>query len=327
MPSPEFMIYRSKTSKIPLEKQDEFLSRLERLFQLCGFVEFSTIELFDQKIFLISPARLRSQGISSTFNIFEDAYHPEAGFTTKFGYEHSSEVGYKQFFCGTLMVYTLTALYYDDYAAVSFGGTILDVSDCVACINALFDEKYNTFLPHDINALRNLILQEHPADMAEYFLEQIDFQKLEYTQRKLQEISHITQIAPTIPELMGVSHDDYAYFYGGEYDLNFSEEMRCLMQNFHNSFEKIKKSNSASTLQKPIRFIITLIYNIRRDFPFIFPYKSFFEETMDHISDTRYLSLWLLLEKIFHENEDSSALKHFHRIVANPLLREEVFGF
>lgn len=135
-------LLKAENFSIPVEKREEFFARIRELFYRGGMMDWDLYTLFDKKIKVLKQPTLEKNGIYYSYNYFEDAAQPYAGFNTDRFEVYSDKVGYGKFSQTILAAYTLEGLYTPGPFTIKRDNEWLSSWYYTGWINYLFSEKY-----------------------------------------------------------------------------------------------------------------------------------------------------------------------------------------
>lgn len=135
-------LLKAENFSIPVEKREEFFARIRELFYRGGMMDWDLYTLFDKKIKVLKQPTLEKNGIYYSYNYFEDATQPYAGFNTDRFEVYSDKVGYGKFSQTILAAYTLEGLYTPGPFTIKRDNEWLSSWYYTGWINYLFGEKY-----------------------------------------------------------------------------------------------------------------------------------------------------------------------------------------
>ncbi|MCD7746568.1 MAG: hypothetical protein LUI13_15030 [Lachnospiraceae bacterium] len=101
----------ARGAQIPEEKEQEFLERLEKLFQAGGMMEVDRISLFGIETATLRKARMNNWGMDFCYNYFEEDYWENAGYNRKRNEVWSGKIGWREFNITMVSAYVLENLY------------------------------------------------------------------------------------------------------------------------------------------------------------------------------------------------------------------------
>lgn len=156
-----------RKGSIPENKKDEFIRRVELLFQASGMMEMQHIQLCGKKVTTQKKAAMHDDGMNFFYNYFDDDFHENAGFDRESLHIRSGEIGWGCFHRAVVSAYVLEALYLDGPAV-----PIVDRELCAAYwqtgwINYLFQEHF-------------LLKNRDPWQLFEVLHEQTDMEDCEW---------------------------------------------------------------------------------------------------------------------------------------------------
>ena len=163
-------------------------------------------------------------------------------------------------------------------------------------------------------------------------------------------------------EFFQVSKDDLIYFWTKEKPIDFSEDLQAWLQELKSRFDQIMAEGV--NMQFPFRRIKATLDFAQEHYVRIYVFDDFMNETMDYITDARFIALWQLFDEVLHDpenlkaasvlfeiadpnwvgssrkcdqwgclfsedkfNKGRQAMRRFLALVANRDLRNKVFGF
>lgn len=117
---------------------------------------------------------------------------------------------------------------------------------------------------------------------------------------------------------------------GGDFAL--TEKLWDWFKDLKEDFDAITEEDLV--IAEPLTYILGLMEEAEENYYQIYTFAEFFEETLEHLQDKRYLRLWKLYEEMLRDPELKAAweasrvsLRGYMALVANRKLREKVFGF
>lgn len=106
-------------------------------------------------------------------------------------------------------------------------------------------------------------------------------------------------------ELMKLSADDLILFWQEKGDIVFSEELEEWFKNLKMQYDMLIEKEVV--IARPIEYIMELMKYAEDNYFRIFAFSDFFEETLENLSDKRYLTLWRLYDNMLHDPEMEEA--------------------
>lgn len=148
-------------------------------------------------------------------------------------------------------------------------------------------------------------------------------------------------------EFLSLSPDDTIFEWREDRPIEFTEEMEHWLTELRERFDKLMEEDTGES--GGLKWLVELISEEQDAGLWSFPFADFFEETVEHLSDKRYICLWKIFEQLLHDpelmnepektlddmfredrmprNDAQQKLKRYNEIMANRELRKRVFGF
>lgn len=136
-------LIKFKHAEVSQDKTDEFLKRIEKLFQAGGMMEVKGVQLYGKEVATIGKAEMSEGGMDFYYNYFEDDFWESAGVCKKDKEVWSGKIGWKQFYTVMVAAYTLEEIYTEGYTAVLVDGDMVTSWGYVGWINYLFHEEFH----------------------------------------------------------------------------------------------------------------------------------------------------------------------------------------
>lgn len=160
----------------------------------------------------------------------------------------------------------------------------------------------------------------------------------------------------TTKDFLGLKDDDMIPYWEPDGDIVFSEETEQWFFELKIQYDTLME-REVSLEESPLRWIMDILDFANSEFCEVFAFTNFWEETIEHLTDRRYLTLWELYDDMLHtlwqeqwgaETEESkekirrywglksgekrknaarNMLRRYMALVANKKLRKKVFGF
>ena len=102
-------------------------------------------------------------------------------------------------------------------------------------------------------------------------------------------------------KLFHISQDDMIYYWEENGDIEFSPTLLKWFDSLKKQYDEIAKSEFY--IKHPLKYIINLLDEAYEEYYQICTFAEFFEETIEHLNDARYLSLWKLFDQMVHDPE------------------------
>lgn len=136
----EAALYRE--GDIPSDKKEEFIRRMEKLFQAGGMMECNWIEMCGKELITLKKVTMCDEEVEFDYNYFEDDIWEDAGFYKNACSVWSQKIGHKHFYEAIIAAYTLEELYADGPAVVMDNFGIIATHRYAGWINYLFQEHF-----------------------------------------------------------------------------------------------------------------------------------------------------------------------------------------
>lgn len=135
-------LFTDKKSTIPENKRDEFMKRLEQLYQAGGMVEMEQECLLGVNVTTIRKAKMNEKGMRFCYNYFEEDDWENAGFSKSTCQVWSGNVGWSHFCEVVTAAYKLQEIYTEGVAATGVNDKLVACWKQIAWINYLFNEHF-----------------------------------------------------------------------------------------------------------------------------------------------------------------------------------------
>ncbi len=153
--------------------------------------------------------------------------------------------------------------------------------------------------------------------------------------RRIWELLEDRQEAASIPtaEYLRVAQDDMIPFWKDDGHIRFSVELEQWFADLRGRYDHMMEAEPS--VGEPLKWILEIMAYADKNYYLLFTFADFFEETLEHLTDRRYLALWSIYDAMIHDPEMEEAgraaskvtLRRYMALVANRELREAVFGF
>lgn len=150
---------------------------------------------------------------------------------------------------------------------------------------------------------------------------------------------YYVQPVPTA-DFFRLTSDDMIPYWEENGDFELSEELWDWFKDLKEAFDAVTEEELE--IAEPLDYIMGLIEEAERNYQ-IYSFAEFFEETLEHLQEKRYLQLWKLYEELLRAQEQKLVgkvmlvpernnmtgrmFRRYMALVANRKLREKVFGF
>ena len=341
------------TMKIPEEKREEFLFRVQKVADLGGIMKPKKVSMHGREVLLLRPLELSKGGVAAettTFNFsyFEDDVWETARFSGKDLYLCSEKVGEREFYDAMIALYSLYALYDEDPGWVIDNGSRVSWKQSIGWINHLFGTRY---CPKDVASIKKKETAEtepfSEVTTSEYF------RQTGYTA-----FWHMPGEEIMKPDYI-LTDDDRLYWWDGTDEVVISEDVIALFREYNLLFKSMLENeltfrgisgdhfgNAEDFTQEFIEVLSDIDEQYRR----IFPFESMFYEFIENKEKVEYRAaaglLYYLLKRYAKEgkviekcgswdiaskniicNEGRMKIKQYLAVMANKKLREKFFGF
>ena len=108
-------------------------------------------------------------------------------------------------------------------------------------------------------------------------------------------------------DFVHVSTDDLVLYWTEDKPLNFSAEMEAWLAELKGSYDAILKEGVK--LDKPFRYIQEVLDYAEEYYSHIYLFNDFVDETMDKINKAEFMALWILFERVLHDEKNLEASK------------------
>lgn len=108
-------------------------------------------------------------------------------------------------------------------------------------------------------------------------------------------------------DFVDVSTDDLVLYWTEDKPLNFSAEMEVWLAELKGSYDAILKEGVK--LDKPFRYIQEVLDYAEEYYSHIYLFNDFVDETMDKINKAEFMALWILFERVLHDEKNLEASK------------------
>lgn len=133
-------IFKEEGSMIPENKKNEFVEKIEKIFQSGGMMEIECIQLYGKKVYMLRKVRMKEDGMEFHYNYFEDDLWENAGFNKKKCHVWSNKIGWSHFYTAVVAAYVLEEQYTDGIAVALVNNVPVTSYGYVGWMNYLFNE-------------------------------------------------------------------------------------------------------------------------------------------------------------------------------------------
>ena len=341
------------TMKIPEEKREEFLFRVQKIADLGGLMKLKKVSMYEREVLLLRPLELSKGGVTAgttTFNFsyFEDDAWETARFLGANLYLCSEKVGEREFYDAIIALYSLYALYDENPRWVIDNGRRVSWNQSIGWINHLFKTRY---CPKDVGPIK----QKENAE-TEPFSEVTTseyFRQTGYTAFWHMLGEEITKLDYILTD------DDRLYWWDGTDEVIISENVITLFEEYKLLFKSMLENEltfrevSGDHFCKAEDFtqeFIEILSDIDEQYRRIFPFESMFYEFIENKEKVEYRAAagllyylskryategkiiekcgsWDIASKNVICNKGRMRIKQYLAVMANKKLREKFFGF
>ena len=117
---------------------------------------------------------------------------------------------------------------------------------------------------------------------------------------KQEDYDHIVGKITTM-DFFGQSPDDMIPYWKADGDIKFSEELQNWFQGLKKQFDNLIKEEVQ--VDNPLRWIVDLMVYADEEYYRVYTFSDFFEETLENLTDKKYIVLWKIYENMLHDPE------------------------
>lgn len=249
------------------DRKKEFEKRVEQLFRSGGMMEVRHIQLCGKTVNTIAEASMHEDGMNFFYNYFEDNRWENAGFDRNNCHVYSNKVGWEHFNQVIVAAYILEGLYLDGPAVAAVDGERVRSFIYADWIYYLFRDDCIF-----ANAYKDAPLIVKPVTTAE-FLE--------------------------------INPDDMILYWKNDGEVCFSDSLLEWFKELKDRFDQLKELKISS--EKILEWILELMEYADENYYCVFTINDFFEETLKHLNDSRYIALWKVYDEMLHDPEMEKA--------------------
>lgn len=123
------------------------------------------------------------------------------------------------------------------------------------------------------------------------------YQDMQENSRKAVSVSTI--------DFLDKTPDDMILFWEDGCDICFSQELKQWFACLKEQYDIILEDGFA--VEKPLYWILDLMEYADENYYCVYTFTDFFEETLEHLADRRYLALWKIYDRMLHDPEMEKA--------------------
>ena len=131
----------------------------------------------------------------------------------------------------------------------------------------------------------------------------------------------------------GVSGDDMILYWTDGGDVHFSEQLQLWFHDLRRQYEQILVC--WESIANPLQYIMETAWEGSQLCCEVYPFSWFFEESLSHMQEKKYLAYWVLYDRLIRDSKDQVQAEgdsqfvcyRYMALMANRELRTKVFGF
>ena len=106
-------------------------------------------------------------------------------------------------------------------------------------------------------------------------------------------------------KMLGQSPDDMLYYWEEDSNLNFSEDLKAWIHTLKKEFDSYTETETV--MERPLEYILEQMEYAEENYFRVYTFADFFEESLEHLGDKRYMALWRIYNKMLHDPEMEEA--------------------
>lgn len=106
-------------------------------------------------------------------------------------------------------------------------------------------------------------------------------------------------ISVSTMDFFGVTSDDMILFWGDDKNVQFSQELKTWFDDLKSRFDMLMESDYV--VENPLYWILELMEYADENYYRIYSFSDFFKETMEHLNDRRFWTLWKIYDEMLHD--------------------------
>ena len=106
-------------------------------------------------------------------------------------------------------------------------------------------------------------------------------------------------ISVSTMDFFGVTSDDMILFWGDDKNIQFSQELKTWFDDLKSRFDMFMESDYV--VENPLYWILGLMEYADENYYRIYSFSDFFKETMEHLNDKRFWTLWKIYDEMLHD--------------------------
>lgn len=106
-------------------------------------------------------------------------------------------------------------------------------------------------------------------------------------------------ISVSTMDFFGITSDDMILFWGDDENIQFSQELENWFDDLKSRFDMFMESGDR--VENSLYWILELMEYADENYYRVYTFSNFFNETMDHLNDRRFLTLWKIYDEMLHD--------------------------
>ena len=106
-------------------------------------------------------------------------------------------------------------------------------------------------------------------------------------------------ISVSTMDFFGITPDDMVLFWDNNENVSFSQELKTWFDDLKSRFDMLMESGYV--VENPLYWILELMEYADENYYRIYTFSDFFKETMEHLNDERFLTLWKIYDEMLHD--------------------------
>ena len=100
-------------------------------------------------------------------------------------------------------------------------------------------------------------------------------------------------------DFFGITSDDMILFWGDDENIQFSQELKNWFEDLKSRFDMFMESGDS--VENSLYWILELMEYADENYYQVYTFSNFFNETMEHLNDRRFLTLWKIYDEMLHD--------------------------
>lgn len=106
-------------------------------------------------------------------------------------------------------------------------------------------------------------------------------------------------ISVSTMDFFGITPDDMILFWDNNENVSFSQELKTWFDDLKSRFDMLMESGYV--VENPLYWILELMEYADENYYRIYTFSDFFKETVEHLNDGRFLTLWKIYDEMLHD--------------------------